>query len=80
MCVGLPVVTTPVGGIVDFVRDKETGIFVQVDNPKDLAEKLYLVLTDDKLRDEIINSAKKMVIENYNWDRIVSKMKRVLDG
>ncbi len=79
MCVGLPVVTTPVGGIVDFIRDKETGIFVQVDNPKDLAEKLYLVLTDDKLRDKIINSAKKMVIENYNWDRIVSKMERVLE-
>ncbi len=80
MCAGLPIVTTPVGGIVDFIRDKETGIFVQVNNPKDLAEKLYLVLTDDKLRGKIINSAKKMVIENYNWDRIVSKMKRVLGG
>ena len=39
MGAGLPIIGTPVGGIVDFLKDKETGLFSKIDDASDLAEK-----------------------------------------
>ena len=46
MAFGLPVVTTPVGGIADVVRDGETGFLVQPGDPDGLAEVLARLIAD----------------------------------
>ncbi len=79
MAVGLPVVGTPVGGIVDFLQDGKTGLFCQVHNPKSIAEKIKLLLNDDNLRQKIINNAKKLVKNNYSWDLISQKMNHIFN-
>ena len=40
MAAGLPVIGTPVGGIPDFLKDGETGLFAKVGDAEDLARKL----------------------------------------
>ncbi len=79
MCAGLPVVTTPVGGIVDFIKEGETGLLADVDNPKSLADKIYALLIDSKLREKIISNSKKMIVEKYDWDKIVNKFEELFD-
>jgi len=79
MAVGLPVIGTPVGGIVDFLQDGKTGLFCQVHNPKSIAEKIKLLLNDDNLRQRIINNAKKLVKNNYSWDLISQKMNHIFN-
>jgi len=76
MAVGVPVIATPVGGIVDFLRDRETGLFCEVSSPKDIAEKVMLYITDDHLRKAIIESALQMVVEKYDWNLVVESMKK----
>ena len=85
MAVGVPVIATPVGGIPDFLKgeeagiDKQTGWFCKVKDPKSIAEKVNLIL-DDKNKVEVnrvIDNARKMVIEKYNWNKISQDIKNI---
>ncbi|MFA6095680.1 MAG: glycosyltransferase family 4 protein [Candidatus Paceibacterota bacterium] len=75
MAAGIPVVATPVGGIVDFLRNKETGLFCDVGDPKDIARKVEVFLRDRALRDEIVDNALHMVVDHYDWNTVAKYMK-----
>lgn len=73
MAAGLPVIGTRVGGIPDFLVDRETGLFCKVDDPKDLAEKIKLLLSDEQLWQKLSENGKKLVEQNYSWDKVASR-------
>ncbi|PIR69921.1 MAG: hypothetical protein COU47_00620 [Candidatus Niyogibacteria bacterium CG10_big_fil_rev_8_21_14_0_10_46_36] len=76
MAAEVPVIATPVGGIPDFLTDGVTGLFCNVRNPKSIAMQAERLMRDNALRDSIIQNAKRMVEERYNWDTsIAGKMK-----
>ncbi|KKR45325.1 MAG: hypothetical protein A3G47_02280 [Candidatus Zambryskibacteria bacterium RIFCSPLOWO2_12_FULL_39_45] len=77
MAAGVPVIATPVGGIPDFIDDKETGIFCSPDNPQSIAEAVTLLLHENSLREHIIEKAKDRVLERYSWDHVAGEMKAV---
>jgi len=77
MAADVPIVGTPIGGIPDFLVDGETGLFCEVRNPKSIAEKVKIFLSNAELKNKIISNAKKMVEENYDWDLIAEKMKNI---
>lgn len=77
MAAGLPVIATPVGGIPDFLRDKETGLFCKVNDPKSIAEAVLLLDEQPALREAIIASAFRMVREKYDWNTIAPQMREV---
>ena len=77
MGVGLPVVGTPVGGIPDFLKDGETGLFCEVDNPKDLAEKIKKLMMDEEFSKKIAVNGRKLILEKYNWDSIAQKIENI---
>ncbi|MBU4331841.1 glycosyltransferase family 4 protein [Patescibacteria group bacterium] len=79
MGAGVPVIATPVGGIPDFLKDGETGWFCGVKNPKSIAGKIDYIL-DEKNKDEVtrvIENARKLVEEEYNWEKIAQKMDNI---
>jgi glycosyltransferase involved in cell wall biosynthesis len=80
MAAGLPVIGTPAGGIPDFLKDGETGLFCEVNNPKSIAEKINLLFSDEALRQKLIENGKKTVVENYDWDKIAAQMKRIFNN
>ncbi|PJE73873.1 MAG: hypothetical protein COV01_03465 [Candidatus Taylorbacteria bacterium CG10_big_fil_rev_8_21_14_0_10_41_48] len=75
MASGLPVVATAVGGIPDFLKNKETGLFCDVSSPADIARKVEIYIRDTALRDEIIDNALHMVIDHYDWSTVARDMK-----
>ena len=75
MAAGVPVITTGVGGIADFLKDGETGVLCKVNDPKDLAEKIQMLLENDAVRLHIIATARSYVILRYDWSTIVKQMK-----
>jgi glycosyltransferase involved in cell wall biosynthesis len=80
MAANIPVVATPVGGIPDFLKDGETGLFCKINDPKSIATRVVTLLGDDKnnkhneLRNSIILRARKMVEEKYDWNTIAHDM------
>ncbi|OHB05763.1 MAG: hypothetical protein A3B22_02065 [Candidatus Zambryskibacteria bacterium RIFCSPLOWO2_01_FULL_47_33] len=80
MAAGLPVIATPVGGIPDFLKDGETGLFCEVDNPKSIVDKVMEYINNPELTARIVENASKMVRERYDWNLIAREMKsRVFD-
>ena len=77
MAVRVPIIGTNVGGIPDFLKDKETGLFCKVDDPRDLAEKIEMLLSNNVLREKIIKNAEKLVREKYDWNNISQEMKKI---
>ena len=75
MAAGLPVVATPVGGIPDFLKDGETGVFCEPKNPQSIARAVMKLVNDDTLRERIKENALKMVREKYDWNLIAGEMK-----
>jgi glycosyltransferase involved in cell wall biosynthesis len=79
MSAGLPIIGTPVGGILDFLVDRETGLFCEVANPKSIVEKVTALMTDIELRNKIIKNGKELVQKNYRWEMVAKKMKIILE-
>ena len=57
MATGLPVVATRVGGLPEVVRDGETGVLVEPDNPPALAKAVIRLLADATLRTALAAAA-----------------------
>ena len=77
MAAGVPVIGTPVGGIPDFLIDGETGLFCQVDDPSDLAEKMERLIADEQLQQKLITNGRKLVAEKYDWNIIAGRMNNI---
>jgi glycosyltransferase involved in cell wall biosynthesis len=77
MAAGIPVIATPVGGIVDFLKDGETGLFCEVQNPRSIAQKVEKLIKDKESRDYIVRNAEQMVKEKYDWGKISGEMRKV---
>ena len=65
MAYSLPIVTTPVFGIVEQVKPNINGLFYTCDNPEELANVLMSLLTDEELRQRLATNA-KYVLESLN--------------
>ena len=73
-----PVIATDVGGIPELMINGKTGFLIEKNNPKDLEEKIILILkeiTTQKMGSE----GKKFVIENFDWEIIAKKFKYILE-
>lgn len=79
MAAGIPVIGTPVGGIPDFLKNGETGLFCKVGDPEDIADKIRVVLTDDNLRNKLVLNGHKLVEEKYSWDRIAQEFNKLYE-
>lgn len=75
MAAGLPVIATPVGGIVDFLHEGETGLFCEVKNPKSIAEQVKKLIDNPELKNELVETAGRMVKEKYDWDLVARNMR-----
>ncbi|MAF59724.1 hypothetical protein CL631_02690 [bacterium] len=81
MAAEIPVISTQEGGIADFLFDAKrnpqtnsTGWAVDKDSPQQIADAVNRILEN---RDEVgktVSNAKKMVAENYDWERIARDM------
>jgi len=79
MTAGLPIIGTPVGGIPDFLKDGETGVFCQVRNPESIAKAVTRMLGEPGLREQLIARGSSLVAERYGWEGIVRKVENLLE-
>jgi glycosyltransferase involved in cell wall biosynthesis len=87
MAAGLPVIATQEGGIADFLYDAKrnpdketTGWAVDHDSPEQIAEAVKDVLDNPEQVARVVANAQKLVEENYDWDTIAEKMKKLFNN
>lgn len=67
--IGLPVVATSVGGVVEIIEDGVTGLLVERDNDKALAKALGRVLADPALAERLATNLNATVRTCFTWER-----------
>lgn len=71
-----PIIASNVGGIPYIVKDNINGFLVKPGNAHELADKLKILLENEKLREEMGKASLKMV-ENFEWNKIAEKTSNV---
>jgi phosphatidyl-myo-inositol dimannoside synthase len=74
---GVPVIGSSTGGIPDAVRDGETGLLVNAENPEAVASAVRLLLRDQDLARRLGAAGRKAVESFYNWDRVAADVLRI---
>jgi glycosyltransferase involved in cell wall biosynthesis len=79
---GVPVVATQEGGIADFLFDAKrnpghltTGWAVDVNSPKQIAAQVKDILSNPEHTQKVIENARKLALEKYDWDLIAKEMR-----
>jgi len=79
---GIPVVGTPVGGIVDFLFDEQknphpngllTGYLSNVNDSVDLALQIKKVFEDSEESARRVKNARELALREYDWDHIAER-------
>ena len=63
------VVTTPVGGILDVVKDSETGLIVPVNDPAALSNAILKLFDDQSLRNRLGRSARELIQREFTLQK-----------
>ena len=74
MAYGRPVVASSVGGLLDLVRDGETGLLVPPGDPAALRVALERLLDDSALRTRLGAAGRAHVAELCAWDRVTDDL------
>ena len=74
------IVTTPVGGIPDFLKDGELALFCNPGDIDTLASCLERLIADKELRERIADNAANYAAEHFASDVICNQLKEIYNG
>ncbi len=79
MAAGIPVIGTPVGGIPDFLKERETGWLAPVEDAEGLAKTIERLLqTPKEEREAVVRRAEALVRTDYAWPALALKMQALM--
>lgn len=76
MACGVPVVASRVGGLLETVRDGETGYLVPWRCPEPFAERLEMLLANEPLRRSLGRMA-RAAVERFRWSEVATRVEDV---
>ena len=75
---GLPVVGSRVGGMPEIITDGINGYLVEAKDVGAIAEKILLLLQDEKLRKKMSDNNKELV-KKYTWEHVITELEKIYD-
>lgn len=79
MALGVPIVTTPVGGNTELLTDEREGLLVPYDDTKELVRAITRLLQEKSLRESVTAAARERVKE-FSTPRMVEGIRQVLES
>jgi len=76
MACGTPVLATPVGGVPELIRDRETGFILEDNSPECIAEGILRALDYPNL-DEITRNAQMLIDKEYTYEATVERFRKL---
>jgi glycosyltransferase involved in cell wall biosynthesis len=77
---GIPVVATPVGGLVEQIRHSETGLIAEKVDPKSLADAILRLADDRSLYERCAAGARAIAANELGWATIGRRMAEVIEN
>jgi len=73
LAAGLPIISTDMGAISESVIDGFNGFIVPPDAPEEIAKKINLLYSNNKLRQSMSDNSRKLYLENFTAEKMVNK-------
>ncbi len=70
LSMGKPVVASPVGEVLTYIKDGESGLLAK--DIKEMVEKVIGLLEDEVKAKKIGEGARRFLLDNFSWDKLVS--------
>lgn len=77
---GVPIVTTPVGGIVDVIEHEKNCMVFGFDNAKELAEQLNRLIEDSKLCDEVSTNLRILIKDKFSLSAVCAELDKLYNN
>lgn len=74
---GLPIVTTPVGGVIDFFEDGKNGYFTPINNAIELAKNIKKLVLDQNIRFNIAFSNYHLANDRFRSDKVAKRILKI---
>jgi len=69
MAVGLPVVSTNVGGMPYLIQNEQTGLLVSPEDPKAMTAACIKLISNPEFSAQLVKKA-RIEVENFDWERV----------
>lgn len=76
---GLPVITTPVGGLVDFFNPDKHGSYIQINDVADIVSKIEYLLSDKNILLPMALNNHKMTNDLFRSDRVAKRIEKIFN-
>ena len=80
MAIGLPIITTPVGGINDFFIEDKMGLFIQKKDKKSIVEKVEKLYLNIELRKLISDVNVDYASRNFKGKIVFNKLNEIINN
>lgn len=80
MAMGLPVVTTPVSGIPELVKDGRNGVFVKEADARSLAQAIGRLLAEPRERERLGMAARDTILEVFDARRTIVALEKLFEA
>ncbi|BBM84814.1 glycosyltransferase [Candidatus Uabimicrobium amorphum] len=77
MAMEVPIITTPVDGVVNTVQDREHAIYTPVGDHQQMSQNILNVIKDEQLRHKLQKNARKMVEERFCFMERMRNMEKI---
>ena len=77
MSCGVPVIASRLPGVRTVFRDGLDGLSCNINDSHDLAQKIELLITDEKKRVAMGHSARAYAVSKYSWEAVADRFKKV---
>lgn len=79
MAVGLPVVVTRTGGMIDAVESENVGFLVEPGDVDALRDRIQRLCSDEQLRQDMATNAREYVHRTHGWETIIEQLTDVYE-
>ena len=77
IALGLPIVSTNVGGITYLLEDRKTALLVDDNDVDGMVNAVREIIHNKTLKDELVKNARKL-IQDFDWKAVKNKWDEVL--
>lgn len=77
MAMGLPVISTRLGGIPELIQDGETGLLVEPEDPQGLAAAIARLLKDEDWARQLAQAGRNYVIQEFGADKNAQRLEAI---
>lgn len=79
MALRKPVISTLVGGLAEFLKDKQNGLAVDTHHPGQIAEAIIQLINNKELKDQITENAYLTVCEQFTLQQMVKRTEQIYE-